>query len=146
MAQIRDLNTRNFLRNLSKYENTYFVTPWAGVVVRNCDTSGNLIQHSTTQSYIRSKILFWIFLNVKLFRDEEGIYDAYVCHTCQSKTALPMMTMDQQQTDIETLLCLHFIPAAHKADLRKIVTPETLNSFNQVWKQRYLYFWKTICF
>ena len=132
MAQICDLNTRNFLRNLSKYENTYFVTPWAGVVVHNCDSSGNLIQHSTTHSYIRSKIPFWIFLKVKLFRDDEGIKGAYVCHTCQSMTALPMMTMDQRRTDIENLLCLHSIAAAHKTDGREmwglpVITPETLS-------------------
>ena len=132
MAHIRDLNTRNFLRNLSKHENTYFVTPWAGVVVRNCDSSGNLIQHSTAQSYIRSKIPLWIFLKVKLFRDEDGIYGAYVCHSCQPMTTVPMMTMDQRRTDIENLLCLHSIAAAHKTDWREIwglpaITPETLS-------------------
>ena len=47
-------------------------------------------------------------------------------------TALPMMTMDQRRTDIENLLCLHSIAAAHKTDWREIwglpvISPETLS-------------------
>ena len=134
MAHIHDLNTRNFLRNLAKYENTYFVTPWAGVIVRNCDSSGNLIQHNTTQSYIRSKTPFWIYLNVKIFRDEEGVYGAFVCPTCQSMASLPMMTMDQRRRDIENLLCLHSVVAAHRTDWREIwglpvIAPEIFSTW-----------------
>ena len=47
-------------------------------------------------------------------------------------TAIPMMTMDQRRTDIENLLCLHSIAAAHKTDWREIwglpaITPKTLS-------------------
>ena len=58
MAINIDLETRNFLRNIAKYEQSFFLTPWAGVIVRNCDASEDFIMHSTTQSYIHTKIPF----------------------------------------------------------------------------------------
>ena len=106
MSTIHDLNTRNFLRNLAKQDNSYFVTPWAGVIVRNSDTNGQLIQHSTIQSYIKSKTAYWIYLKLKIFRDEEGIYGAFICPTCQSMSTVMMMSMDQRRGDIENTLCI----------------------------------------
>ena len=83
MSTINDLNTRNVLRNLAKHEETYFITPWAGVVLRNCDTNGNFIKHQTAQSFIQSKTQVWIYLKLKLFRDEECIYGVFVCPSCE---------------------------------------------------------------
>ena len=62
MSTIHDLNTRNFLRNLAKQDNSYFVTPWAGVILRNSDINGHLIEHTTIQSYIKSKTPYWILV------------------------------------------------------------------------------------
>lgn len=107
MAINIDLETRNFLRNIAKYEQSFFLTPWAGVIVRNCDASGDFIMHSTTQSYIHTKIPFWLYLSLKMFRDNQGTYGAFICPTCQSMSAVPMMTLDQRREDIEPLLCLH---------------------------------------
>ena len=120
MATIHDLNTRNFLRNLAKHDNTYFVTPWAGVILRNSDANGILIQHITIQSYVKSKTPFWIYLKLKIFRDEQGIYGAFICPTCQSMSSVLMMSMDQRRGDIENLLCLHSVAAAYRTDWREI--------------------------
>ena len=65
MSTIHDLNTRNFLRNLAKQDNSYFVTPWAGVILRNSDIDGHLIEHTTIQSYIKLKTPYWIYLKLK---------------------------------------------------------------------------------
>ena len=120
MSSAHDINTRNFLRNLAKEQNTYFITPWAGVIVRNCDASGSLITHKTAQLFIQSKTPVWIFLKVKLFRDEVGIYGAFICPSCESMSAVPMMTMDQRRGDIENLVCLHSKAAAYRTDWREI--------------------------
>ena len=120
MSSAHDLNTRNFLRNLAKEQNTYFITPWAGVIVRNCDASGGFITHKTAQLFIQSKTPVWIFLKVKLFRDEDGIYGAFICPTCESMSSVLMMTMDQRRGDIESLLCLHSKAAAYRTDWREI--------------------------
>ena len=120
MSSAHDLNTRNFLRNLAKEQNTYFITPWAGVIVRNCDASGGFITQKTAQLFIQSKTPVWIFLKVKLFRDEDGIYGAFICPTCESMSSVLMMTMDQRRGDIESLLCLHSKAAAYRTDWREI--------------------------
>ena len=112
MANIRDLNTRNYLRNLSQCEKAFFITPWAGVIIKNCDISGNMIHYCTTQSYIQSKIPLWLFLSLKLFRDDQGIYGAFVCSTCPSMSSVAMLTLDQRREDIENILCLHSVAAA----------------------------------
>ena len=112
MANIRDLNTRNYLRNLSQCEKAFFITPWAGVIIKNCDISGNMIHYCTTQSYIQSKIPLWLFLSLKLFRDDLGIYGAFVCSTCPSMSSVAMLTLDQRREDIENILCLHSVAAA----------------------------------
>ena len=114
MADIHDINTRNFLRNLAISGESFFLTPWAGVIIRNCDMNGSLILHSTIQTYVQSKIPFWLYLPLKLFRDDQGIYGAFICPTCKSMSTLPMMTMDQQRDDIEQLLCLHSVAAAKR--------------------------------
>ena len=115
MSTIHDLNTRNFLRNLSTCDNSFFLTPWAGVILRNCDASGELIEHSTTQSYIQSKVSFWLFLSLKLFKANQGsIFGAFICPACESMSSVSTMTMDQSREDIESLLCLHSVAAAQR--------------------------------
>ena len=114
MANIRDLNTRNFLRNLSTCDKSYFLTPWAGVIMRNCDATGNFIHHNTTQSYIQSKVPFWLYVSLKLFRDDQGLYGAFICPSCKSMSSMSMMNMDQRREDIENLLCLHSVAAADR--------------------------------
>ena len=120
MSTIHDLNTRKFLRNLAKQDNSYFVTPWAGVILRNSDIDGHLIEHTTIQSYIKSKTQYWIYLKLKIFRDEEGIYGAFICPTCQSMSTVMMMSMDQRRGDIENTLCLHSVAAVFHTDWREI--------------------------
>ena len=71
-----------------------------------------MIHYCTTQSYIQSKIPLWLFLSLKLFRDDQGIYGAFVCSTCPSMSSVAMLTLDQRREDIENILCLHSVAAA----------------------------------
>lgn len=114
MSSALDLNTRHYLRNLAKCDNSFFLTPWGGVILRNSDEDGDLVQHSTTQSFIQSKLPFWIYLILKIFRDDQGIFGTFLCPNCQSMSSLSMMTMDQSRGAIEQLLCLHSVAAAER--------------------------------
>ena len=120
MARLHDLSTRNFLRNLATTEDSLFVTPWAGVIVRNSDSNGNLIEHNTINSYIESKIPVWLYLKLKIFKDEHELYGAFVCPTCESMTSVLMMTMDQRRADIENILCHHSVAVEHQTDWRDV--------------------------
>ena len=119
MARINDICTRNLLRNLASDEQTYFVVPWAAVVMRNSDEHGNLLTYRTNKEFLQLKTPYWIVLNLKLFQDEHGLYGNFVCSYCQCMFSVNMMTLDQRRENIDNLLCLHSVVATQKTDWRE---------------------------
>ena len=105
----------NYLRYLSL--NEYFISPWGGLIVKDCEKdTGYLNEYKTIRDYEKRAQgdHFWIYLDLKIFRDTNGNeYPIFVCPKCPCMAAVPSLTLVQPKEDVEQLRCLHSIVSQH---------------------------------
>ena len=66
----KDAKAINYLRQLSENSDmNLFMSPWGGVVLKNCDAEGNLLEFSSISEYEKvlregksSAVIIWNFL------------------------------------------------------------------------------------
>ena len=62
------LHLKQYRKKLSKEENV-FLLPWGGVVLRNCDDLGDLLQFKSVAQYREHENPLWLILSLVLFRE-----------------------------------------------------------------------------
>ena len=64
------LQLKQFRKNLSKSkEENIFLLPWGGIVLRNCDVLGDLLQFKSVAHYREENTPLWLILSLVLFRE-----------------------------------------------------------------------------
>ena len=65
-----DLQVKQYRKNLSKSnEENHFLSPWGGVICRNCDDLGDLLSFKNIAQYKESDKPLWLVLSLVLFRE-----------------------------------------------------------------------------
>ena len=65
-----DLQVKQYRKNLSKSnEENPFLSPWGGVICRNCDDLGDLLSFKNIAQYKESDKPLWLVLSLVLFRE-----------------------------------------------------------------------------
>lgn len=68
-----DLQSKQFRKNLSKEnEKNVFLSPWGGLVCRNCDDLGDLLTFKNIREFKDSDKPLWLLLSLVLFRENVG--------------------------------------------------------------------------
>ena len=76
-----DLQVKQYRKNLSKTnEENHFLSPWGGVVCRNCDDLGDLLSFKNIAQYKESDRPLWLLLSLVLFRENVGNSKLYLLH------------------------------------------------------------------
>ena len=105
----------NYLRYLSLGE--YFVSPWGGLIIRDCQKdSGYLTEFRTVLDYEKRPEgeHFWINLDLRVFRDSNGNeFPIFACPKCPCMAAVPSLTFVQPKEQVEGLRCSHSIVSQH---------------------------------
>ena len=64
------LQFKNYTKNLSKgNEGNKFLLPWGGVLLRNCDSLGDLLSFKSVAQYMDEQPLWLVVLSLLPFRD-----------------------------------------------------------------------------
>jgi hypothetical protein len=60
----------NFKRNISaSRDKNFFVLPWSGVILKNSDDLGELLEFKSAKAYKDQRASLWILLRLHFFRD-----------------------------------------------------------------------------
>ena len=67
------LQFQTYSRNLAKTdEKNMFLLPWGGLVLRNCDELGDLLNFQSVAHYRESSQPLWLMLSLVIFRENVG--------------------------------------------------------------------------
>ena len=100
----------------------FFITPWAGVVIRNCESSGKILNFVSMQEYQKFKEdkrkSFWLYLPLKIFMSgpTDTLIGVFVCPECASMNMFNELLFHQNHSDIRNRLCLHSRVASAMVD------------------------------
>jgi hypothetical protein len=103
----------NYFQQLSGDKNKQlFHSPWGGCVLKNCDSSGNLLEFisiSDYEKYMKSKKKeLWIHLKLKIFKvkgSDGSLFGVFMCSECMS--SMTGLEVNQAPEDIQAKQCLH---------------------------------------
>ena len=74
------LQFKNYTTNLSKgNEENKFLLPWGGVLLRNCDSLGDLLSFKSVAQYRDQEQPLWLVLSLVLFRDNVWHFKTIFC-------------------------------------------------------------------
>ena len=66
----------------SSLQDNLFKTPWASVVVNNCDDEGKLLEFKSKTEYSSCGKELWLNLELKIFRENGDLYPVFCCPEC----------------------------------------------------------------
>ena len=100
-----------YYQQVSEDPNELFVTPWGGVLVKNHDVDGNLLEFQNIDdfelSFRRTRKHLWLFLKLKIFIDNGRVYGFFICPECPSMSGLEQLKSPQNPESIKQKLCTH---------------------------------------
>ena len=101
---------RNYKRQLlKKREKNFFFSQWGGVILRNSDKSGNLLEFKTGLDFKNHNTSLWIHLPLLIFRDSHSgnFFPIWTCEECSCMKGLSSLIMTQVRADLKTQRCVH---------------------------------------
>ena len=88
-----------------------FKVPWGGAVIRNCLSTGKLLNFRTVKDYESHKKEFnqrlWLLLPLKVFRHSNTLFGVYCCPQCESMAGTDTLSVDQDPKQIASRVCFH---------------------------------------
>ena len=108
-----------------------FHTPWGGCVLKNCDSSGNLLEFISISDYEKHmksyKTELWIHLKLKIFKvkgSDDSLFGVFICSECMS--SMVGLEVNQAPEDIKAKQCLHsLVSSCIIGDWRQFWEPTT---------------------
>ena len=91
----------------SSIQDNLFKTPWASVVVKNCDDEGKLLEFKSKAEYSSCGKELWLNLELKIFRENGDLYPVFCCPECPSMKNVSSLNIDCEREQFLPLLCLH---------------------------------------
>ena len=111
------LQFKNYTKNLSKpNEESKFLLPWGGILLRNCDDLGDLLSFKSVAQYRDQEKPLWLVLSLVLFRDnvwhfqlifcvkhfflQGELFQIYSCNCCSVMEIVSGMRLDQRKEEL----------------------------------------------
>ena len=91
----------------SSLQDNLFKTPWASVVVKNCDDEGKLLEFKSKTEYSSCGKELWLNLELKIFRENGDLYPVFCCPECPSMRNVKSINIDCERQQFLPLLCFH---------------------------------------
>ena len=97
-------------------QNNFHKTPWAGILLRNSDQWGTLLEFSNINEYEtfrkETKQEFWLNLQIKLFNcdvteNSRDVFAIFLCPECPTMKAVKEYSFYQEFEVLESKLCVH---------------------------------------
>ena len=110
----KDSKAINYLRQVSENSDmNLFMSPWGGVLLKNCDAEGNLLEFNSISEY--EKVLregkisnMWLYLPLKVFSySNMQLFGIFVCPECPVMSSIEGLEPSQDQETIKSHLCMH---------------------------------------
>ena len=84
-----------------------FKTPWATVIVQNCDNEGKLLEFKSKADYATNEKNLWLNLPLKIFRENGELFPVFCCPECPSMKGFQSLKTDCRTDQFLPLLCIH---------------------------------------
>ena len=104
----------NYLSQLSDQSAFhYFCSPWGGIVLRDCNEVGDIMEFNSVAHYNESKkkshiSRMWVYLRLKIFSHAQNDpYGVFICPHCPSMSGVGGLVREQLPESIESVLCMH---------------------------------------
>jgi len=104
----------NYLSQLSDQSAFhYFCSPWGGIVLRDCNEVGDIMEFNSVAHYDENKKKghisgMWVYLRLKIFSHAQNDpYGVFICPHCPSMSGVGGLVREQLPESIESVLCMH---------------------------------------
>ena len=111
--QLNGMQTKFYHRHVAnrRIEKNYFVTPWAGIILRHSDKRGDLIQFKTIKNFDSQKDAQYVHLQLLVFRQQGRLFPVFQCHHCPIMKSCNSLSIDNTLESLRPLMCTHAVVA-----------------------------------
>ena len=97
---------------MSDSEFSFFLSPWGGLIVRNCEEDGKLLEFRNIAEFEtfrkEERRSMWLYLKLKVFQfNASELFGIFVCPECASMAGMDELQVKQHPLDIIQRLCMH---------------------------------------
>ena len=73
-----------YLQQISvNLQKNVFKCPWGGIIMRNSDDEGELLEFNILKDYKKQLRRYWLYLRLTVFRQCDGLFGVFSCDGCQ---------------------------------------------------------------
>ena len=84
-----------------------FKTPWGSVILKNCNTKGEIYCFKNIQDYKDSRKQLWLLMNLKIFRFQDFAFPIFCCSECEEMKTVTHFGLYADPREVSKLQCLH---------------------------------------
>ena len=84
-----------------------FKTPWGSVILKNCNSEGELFRFKTITEFKDSRKQLWLLLSLKVFRYRDFAFPVFCCSECEEMKRVENFGLYADPCDISKLQFLH---------------------------------------
>jgi hypothetical protein len=101
-----------YFRQLCDSEFAFFTSPWGGLIIKNCEADGKLLEFHNVAGFEtfrkETREPMWLYLKLKVFQfNASDIFGVFVCPECPSMAGTDELQVKQDPLNIIPRLCIH---------------------------------------
>ena len=84
-----------------------FKTPWGSLILKNCNSEGELCDFKTINQFKDSRKQLWILMSLKVFRYQDFAFPIFCCSECEQMKTVENLGLYADPCEVSNLQCLH---------------------------------------
>ena len=84
-----------------------FKTPWGSLILKNCNSEGELCDFKTINQFKDSRKQLWILMSLKVFRYQDFAFPIFCCSECEQMKTVENLGLYADPCEVSQLQCLH---------------------------------------
>ena len=108
-----DSRAVNYFQQISQEKNNFIISPWGGLIMRNCSEFGDILEFNKISEYEtfmkNIKQSLWIYLNLQVFQtpNQFEVFGVFVCPQCASMSSMHGLQAFQDPDVLKSRMCFH---------------------------------------
>ena len=84
-----------------------FKAPWGSLILKNCNSEGELYDFKTINQFKDSRKQLWLLLSLKVFRYQDFAFPIFCCSECEQMKTVENLGLYADPCEVSNLQCLH---------------------------------------
>ena len=111
-----------YLQQISvNLQKNVFKCPWGGIIMRNSDDEGELLEFNILKDYKKQLRRYWLYLRLTVFRQCDGLFGVFSCDGCQIMKGMNHLVWYVKFCKMRLELCWKQICLAARKNIRQIL-------------------------